>query len=1296
MIDRSALLSDLQSLLTKLEDDLRERSGSAEVPEVAAWLKQEYAKAKNSERTALTEPQWIEETGTQVAVAWVLSCVFARFSEDNELTEPARIAGPGERLERARDEYTLFFEKPEHAQLTDREYLLSLFRDLAVLPGLGDLFGKHNMLMQLPEWLGPDAAGELIRFFQRIDSETGKLIHDFTDSDWNTRFLGDLYQDLSEKARKKFALLQTPDFVEEFILDRTLEPALDEFGVDAAAVEREGKRPTEPGFRMIDPACGSGHFLLGAFPRILKRWQEKEPGTNVRELVQRTLTSIHGVDINPFAVAIARFRLLLVALAECGIKRMKDAPDFQLQLACGDSLYHGRQQQLTLDGLETDESHYFKSEDAEEVGRILREGTFHAVVANPPYIVPKDKAANSTYRRLYKSCHMKYSLAAPFMERIFQLATRGKEGESSGYTGQITANSFMKREFGKKLIENFFPSIDLQTVIDTSGAFIPGHATPTLIIFGRNRSPVLSELRAVMGVRGERATPDIPALGHVWQAILTGIDNTSSQLDYVDVRDLPRTTFLEHPWSMTGGGAVECRKKIESAELTLSDLVEPLGFTTIPCDDEIYVMPSHAAARGDLPSRPFITGELLRDWAVFQEEVIVFPYVEKEEFIPIALTATSKLAKHFWQFRTNLRSRIMFGKTPEGHGLKFFEYMQFIQSRALARVTIGFPNVASHNQFAFISKGWLPNQNVNIVQLSDDEQDYDALLAFLNSSTVCFWMKQVCHQKQMMGGESIRIESKSKVPHAFSATAIGRLPVPATWRESKLREQLARLGKALLAALATQVPRKAMLANRGNTAITEVVNEYDEISAKARGKSILLQEEIDFIVYKMFRLTEENCLFEDATKIDIAIGKGERPFCIRDGNNEEGYEVPERVPDHWPSHIRDMWKFRLELIDKCQAIKVIEDASYKRRWIGRQGKYNHAVDSTDANATFKDILLARLESYFDFDDRMLDEADADDGGDEDKDAADQNAKHALYGTLGDSAAPKLVSLAQLADTAARDTQFMEVGEVYRDDSAFDVQRLVEELVKGEHVPLLPVLRYKPAGMRKRAEWETTWQLQRLEDELRAGKPLDEPRVAALIKDCQITPDQCQQIENWQKSTPEDDRTDTTLPSARVLDKILAIPVPPKYKSSDFISTGGARYWALRGKLDVPKERWISLPHCDANDGTLMLCWAGYDHLQQAGAIATYYTQVKQELGGSDDPRLLPLLACLRELIGWLKQWHNELDAKFNLRMGDYYHEFVINEARELGKTTEDLEAWTPPKTKKKKATKKKIQAEVSA
>ena len=100
--------------------------------------------------------------------------------------------------------------------------------------------------------------------FWRDRTEDGTLVHDLTDPSLSTRFLGDLYQDLSQHAKDTYALLQTPVFVEEFILDRTLEPALKE-------------RPLE-GFRLIDPTCGSGHFLLGAFARLLDRWHKHAPG----------------------------------------------------------------------------------------------------------------------------------------------------------------------------------------------------------------------------------------------------------------------------------------------------------------------------------------------------------------------------------------------------------------------------------------------------------------------------------------------------------------------------------------------------------------------------------------------------------------------------------------------------------------------------------------------------------------------------------------------------------------------------------------------------------------------------------------------------------------------------------------------------------------------------------------------------------------------------------------------------------------------------------------------------------
>jgi hypothetical protein len=227
--------------------------------------------------------------------------------------------------------------------------------------------------------------------------------------------------------------------------------------------------------------------------------------------------------------------------------------------------------------------------------------------------------------------------------------------------------------------------------------------------------------------------------------------------------------------------------------------------------------------------------------------------------------------------------------------------------------------------------------------------------------------------------------------------------------------------------------------------------------------------------------------------------------------------------------------------------------------------------------------------------------------------------------------PCLVSTAQLADIAAQDAAFMEMAEVYRGRRDFDLARLVAELVADESVPLLPVLRYKPPGMDKRQAWQRTWELQRQEDEL----------------DGQLA----------------------------VAEGETSIPVPPKYKSSDFQSS---TYWRLRGKLDVPKERWVSFPHCEGEDQSLVVAWAGYDHLQMAKAISAYFAEV-QEKGGSEDPRLVPLLGCLLELVPWLKQWHNDLDPEFGYRLGDYFESFVEEEARTLGMTVSDIRSWQPPK-----------------
>src|SRR6202041_3035110 len=210
------------------------------------------------------------------------------------------------------------------------------------------------------------------------------------------------------------------------------------------------------------------------FDRMFREWCKVE-GNEIKA-AQNALDGVWGVDINPFAVAIARIRLIVAAVQACGIKRLKQAPGWTIHLAIGDSLlfgskpgYKGERTALHQQGELFEVAPIYAVEDSQTVNQILGQG-YHVVVGNPPYITVKDKAQNEAYRHLYATCHRKYSLAAPFAQRFWELAIQlGDSKGGCGYVGQITANSFMKREFGKKLIEEFFPNVDLTHVIDTSG-----------------------------------------------------------------------------------------------------------------------------------------------------------------------------------------------------------------------------------------------------------------------------------------------------------------------------------------------------------------------------------------------------------------------------------------------------------------------------------------------------------------------------------------------------------------------------------------------------------------------------------------------------------------------------------------------------------------------------------------------------------------------------------------------------------------------------------------------------------
>ena len=103
-------------------------------------------------------------------------------------------------------------------------------------------------------------------------------------------------------------------------------------------------------------------------------------------------------------------------------------------------------------------------------------------------------------------------------------------------------------------------------------------------------------------------------------------------------------------------------------------------------------------------------------------------------------------------------------------------------------------------------------------------------------------------------------------------------------------------------------------------------------------------------------------------------------------------------------------------------------------------------------------------------------------------------------------------------------------------------------------------------------------------------------------------------------------------------KQLDIPVPPNYTSADFVRNS---YWRLRGKLDMPKERFISYPGQPDSDDSLLLGWAGWDHREQAHALVALIEERSSADGWA--ARLTPLLAGLAEVMPWVRQWHDEVD-----------------------------------------------------
>lgn len=1010
--DRARLTTALRDHVAKIAADLR-----AKMRAPGSTARAAAEQLHRDERVAEDFEVWTDLLSRRAAVLWVLKSVYVRVIEDRGLLQPGRLLDP---------EAQQLFEKLA-PNLGETAFLRWIYKDLAsTRGGVPELFSPQPAEVAQPS---DELSRALIAFWRHRDADTG-AVWSFAEEKFEGELMGDLYQELDPVVKDLFALCQTPDFVRAFILDRTLTPAIETFGADEV--------------RLLDPACGSGHFLIDGLKRLIAATASNHGDWDRAKVVAHALDRVVGVDLNDYACALARTRLVMTAAELAGVTKLADAARFHPHVYWADGLEQVEREEQKpstqfdlFTKVEEKPRATLTRSDVRAALKKVFEKKFHAVVANPPYILERDEARKEYHRELigkkrrYVSATGKYSLGAPFTERCFQLA------EKNGFVGLITSNNFMKREFGKTLIEKVLTTLDLTLVVDASQAYIPFHSTPTVLLFGRNAKPQASSVRAILGKKGEEGTPPDPARGKVWVSIVEHWLQPSFDDEFISVADVARTTLDKHPWSLQGGGAGPLKAKIEGeAKAKLYEISESVGYTTICGDDPVFIgtRAEHRRRGATDISIPLVSGDVIRDWRIESTDMVLFPYASlTDDVLPEAHSAVQNA---FWPYRTLLRSRVIFGQTPAEKGMAWYEHMYRDVPKLTTPLGIAFAAIATHNHFVLERGGKVFKQSAPVVKLpsSATEADHLALLALLNCSVSCFWIKQVFYPK---GSKTHDVDKEGTRPennrYDISATGMRGFPVPKNWQDEVLvsyAQRMEELAKQRSASSPAQILESADLST-ANT-LRSALDEAERRDAEALGRLTFLQEEIDWRCYELYGLYSPG----PATPTEHAIDGESRPFAW--SNSEP--------PDSLPVTLGALYSRRREAIESSNDLQLLESPVNKRLWRGMQGVFGR-YDRTYADRT-RTAARAWLA---------------------------ERVEHAA------SSRTSMFTIEQIVAALQDDPKTLAVCEVLTGRRDFSLSQIVLEALSDEAVPSHRFHVYKSSGLVKREVWERTWADQQRED-----------------------------------------------------------------------------------------------------------------------------------------------------------------------------------------------------------------------
>ena len=330
------------------------------------------------------------------------------------------------------------------------------------------------------------------------------------------------------EVKKAGGVYYTPQYIVDYIVKNTVGKLI------------EGKTPDDIAeLKILDPACGSGSFLIGAYTCLLKyhldwymRHQPKKHKNAVFQVRENEwylttaekkrvlLNNIFGVDIDPQAVEVTKLSLLLKVLenesresidqqVKLGLEGV--LPNLENNIKCGNSLigpdFYETPQRTLFNEDEMRRINVFDWHDDEKgFGAIMKRGGFDCVIGNPPYVlIGADIHSQSelNYLNGYKVAQYKTDLFHLFLQRGTDLLCDG------GLLGYITPNPWLTLKFTEKLRRYILEKCKIKEVVVFNHLVFKAADVYTALIFLQKEKAELENIVSVKNVLAAFSSNDI-------------------------------------------------------------------------------------------------------------------------------------------------------------------------------------------------------------------------------------------------------------------------------------------------------------------------------------------------------------------------------------------------------------------------------------------------------------------------------------------------------------------------------------------------------------------------------------------------------------------------------------------------------------------------------------------------------------------------------------------------------------------------------------------------------------------